>query len=484
MNRIDNAGGELKLNPFSHKKEEPKHPDAKSYDIIVIGSGSGMYIVEKGIEAGLKVALVDRGPAGGTCLNVGCIPSKMLIAAADRVMEIREAERFGIRASIEHIDFAKIMRDMKDAVLPDHHRIHESLKSRRYFDYYEGTGRFIDDYTMAIDENVIYADTIFIASGARPFIPPIKGLSDLFYLTNETLLQLETLPARLAIIGGGYIAAEYGHFFAAMGADVTIIQKADRIVPAEEPEISALLQRELGLRMTVHTGATVEQVEKEGNEYILTISKDDRMTIRADQILVAAGRQSNADLLEVKNSGIETDERGYIRVNEYLETTRKGIWAFGDANGRQMFTHVANAEGPVAWSNAMNGSSEKFDYRATPKAVFTWPPIASVGLTEAAAQKSHDILVGRAPYNAVAKGMALREENGFAKVIIDKQNVKIIGFHIIGPHAPVLIQEVVNAMALGGDLNLLFSGIHIHPAMTELIAKTFSNLSEPEPIAT
>ncbi|MFW6081781.1 MAG: FAD-dependent oxidoreductase, partial [Desulfosalsimonas sp.] len=199
-------------------------------------------------------------------------------------------------------------------------------------------------------------------------------------------------------------------------------------------------------------------------------------TITAEKLLVAAGRMSNADRLAVEKTGVETDQRGFIKVDEYLETSKKGIWAFGDANGTAMFTHVANAEASTAWSNAMGGEKEKFDYSAAPRAIFTWPPIASVGLKEAEASKSREILVGSAGYGQCAMGEALREDRGFAKIILDRQNLEILGFHIIGPHAPIVIQEVVNAMAAGGRPGLLLSGMHIHPALNELVLKTFSAL--------
>ncbi len=452
---------------------------AKSYDVVVIGSGSGMQAVENAIEANMSVALVDNGPAGGTCLNLGCIPSKMMIAAADRVMEIREASRFGISAEITGIDFKKIMQDMKEAVVPDHRQIHQALQSDDRFDYYEGLGHFTDDRTLEINGQRIHGETIFIASGARPKIPDIKGLESVACLTSDTVLDLEACPESLAIIGGGYIAAEYGHFFCAMGAEVTIFQNRQRLVPAEEPEVSDLLAEQLQKRLHVELNTEVNHVA--GNQDGVTVTytpKDSgsQKQMQAERVLVAAGRQSNADRLAVSNTGVQTGENGFIWVDPYLQTTRKGIWAFGDANGQHMFTHVANAEAAAAWQNAIEKENKPFDYHAAPRAVFTHPAVASVGMNEAEARKSHDVLVGTADYDDCAKGMALRQDRGFAKVILDRQELNLLGFHIIGPHAPVLIQEVINAMAAGGGPDLLVSGMHIHPALSELVMKTFSKL--------
>ncbi|MFW6052983.1 MAG: dihydrolipoyl dehydrogenase [Desulfosalsimonas sp.] len=449
------------------------------YDVIVIGSGSGMLAVENAVDAGKRTALVDNGPAGGTCLNLGCIPSKMLIAAADRVMEIREAERYGISAHISEINFEKIMTEMKNAVVPDHEQIHQGLESDSRFDYYEGTGSFTDDLTLEVNDRLLKGETFFIASGARPEIPPIQGLEKTDFLTSNTVLDLQKLPESLAIIGGGYIAAEYAHFFSAMGTAVTIFQNQKRLVPSEEPEISDTLARSLSERISIKTDVTVTGVAQNGRGAEINYTANDsgaQNSVTAERVLVAAGRKSNADRLAVEKTGIETDERGFIKTDDYLETSRKGIWAFGDANGKSMFTHAANAEASAAWSNAMENEKRKFDYHATPRAVFTWPPIASVGLKEAEAAKTRDVMVGKAGYDQCAMGMALREKQGFAKVIIDRQSFELLGFHIIGPHAPMVIQEVVNAMAAGRHAGLVLSGMHIHPALNELVMKTFSNL--------
>lgn len=462
-------------NPFKNDKNK------KQYDVIVVGSGSGMLVVENAIAEGLRTALVDKGPAGGTCLNLGCIPSKMLIAAADRVMEIREAERFGIDASIQHIDFPKIMADMRAAVVPDHQRIHENLIADQRFDYYEGQATFVDEATLMVDDRQIHGETIFLAAGARPDIPPLKGLDTVNYLTSDSLLSLDTRPKQLAIIGGGYIAAEYGHFFAAMGSEVIIIQQAGRLVPREEPEISDTLLAAFKKRMTIYTNTTARAVQKTNHGCTITAENNETgqtHTIDADTLLIAAGRISNADLLQVEKAGIETDDRGFIKTDTQMRTNKRDIRAFGDINGRQMFTHVSYEEAGIAWYNYHNKTSRTFDYRPAPRAVFSHPQIASVGLTEAEARKiSDNILVGRAQYSDVANGMARRENEGFAKAIVEQSTFRILGYHIIGPHAAIVIQEIVNIMAFGGYLKMLADTMHIHPALSELILKPFSNLS-------
>jgi len=451
----------------------------KEYDVVVIGSGAGAIVVEQALSHGLKVALVDKGPLGGTCLNVGCIPSKMLIFPADRVVEIQEAGKLGLRAEIKGIDFPAIMERMKRTVGESQNHIREGIKNIEELDFYEDTASFVEDYTLEVGEERVKGRKIYIVSGARPLIPPIKGIEDSVYLTNESVLELTQKPDSMIIIGGGYIAAECGHFFAAMGTKVTILQRAERLVRSEEPEISELLKKEMEKRMDIFTNTEALEVVKRRDEYrVITKDKNTgkKREFSAEKILVAAGRKSNADLLKVKNTGIKVDRRGYIKVNDFFETSKENIWAFGDAIGKKMFRHSANREANVVWHNSMHGDRNKVDYGKVPHAVFSYPQIASVGLREEEARKSFDILVGRAKYSEVAKGEAMMEEKSFAKIIVEKKSGRLLGFHIIGPYAPILIQEVINAMATDGTVRPIISGMHIHPALPEVIQTTLQNL--------
>ncbi len=453
----------------------------KKYDTIVIGSGCGLNIVEETLAHGEKVALVERGPLGGTCPNLGCIPSKMLIFAADRITEIQEAKKLGIEADIKNIDFNFIMQRMRKSVSKSQEDIRHALTHAPKLDFYEAEARFTGDYTLETGSKKIKGDKIFIASGSRPLIPPIKGLDGVDFLTNETLLELQERPESLIIIGGGYIAAEYGHFFAAMGTRVTILEMTDRLVLAEEPEISELLKVELAKRMEVYTSVQAEEVKGNGKGVTVIVNESragKKREFTAQKILVAVGRRSNADLLDVDKTGVEVNRRGFIKVNEYLETTRKNIFAVGDINGQQMFTHVANAEAVLAVNNALHGSRVKMDYSAAPHAVYSHPQIASVGLTQENAAKTHKILVGKAKYSEAAQGEAMMEEIGFAKAVVEAKTNRILGFHIIGPYAAMLIQEVINVMAAAGKIDDFQAGMHIHPALPELILKTLNNLEE------
>jgi dihydrolipoamide dehydrogenase len=454
----------------------------KKYDVIVIGSGCGMNIVDEALRLGLNLALVDKGPLGGTCANTGCIPSKMLIFAADRIAEIQEARELGIEAEIRNIDFGFIMERMRKSARENREHMKQGIAETKDLDFYEGSGRFVADHTIEVNGETIKGDKVFIAAGSRPLIPPIKGLEDVDYLTNETVLELKERPESIIIIGGGYIAVEYGHFFAAMGTEVTMLEMADRLILSEEPEIAELLKRQLSRRMEVHTG--VQAQELKGNAGGVTVTVNDikagkKREFSAQKTLVAVGRRSNADLLALDNTGVEVDRRGFIKVDEYLETTKKNIFAVGDINGQQMFTHVANEEASLAAYNGIHGGTRvKMDYSAAPHAVYSRPQIASVGLTEEAASKAFKVMVGKGMYSDVAQGDAMMERNGFAKAIVEANSRKMLGFHVIGPYAPILIQEVIEAMASGGGIDQIQTSMHIHPAITELIPAVLSNLKD------
>jgi len=455
----------------------------EKFDVLVIGAGSGMIVASNAVANGLKTAVVESGPMGGTCVNRGCIPSKMLIYPADVVAIIQEAESINVNATINSIDFEKIMKRMRSFVTDDSQRQAEAVEATPNLTWFKDVGEFISNYTMKVGDHVIKADRIFIVSGARPGIPPIKGIDNVDYLTSDTVLELKKPPKSMVIIGGGYIAAEYGHFFSSIGSDVTIVQRNVRLLPEEEPEISELLKEEMEKRMKIFTNYdAIEVKEKNGFKTVTARNRENGnlKEFSAEALLIAAGRFPNSDLLKPEKTGVELDENGYVKVNEYLETQKKNVWAFGDAIGKQMFKHVANYEAEIAWHNAVHEHKVKVDYSAAPHAVFTHPQIASVGLKEAEAkQKGYKILVGKAYYKDTALGVAMGEPKGFVKVIVEERTGKILGGHIIGPFASILIQEIINAMVSGDKTFFpIIRGMHIHPAMPEVVQDALGNLKE------
>lgn len=451
------------------------------FDVLVIGSGSGMIVASTAVDHGFKTAVVDNGPMGGTCLNRGCVPSKMLIYPADVAATIKEAEKLGVNAPVNSIDFKNIMNRMHTLVNGDSSKSAKAVEATPGLTWFKDTGEFISDYTMQVGEHTITAELIFIVSGARPGIPPLKGIANVDYLTSDTVLELEEPPSSIIIIGGGYIGAEYGHFFSGIGAKTTIIQRPPRILPDEEPEISDLLKKELEKRMEIHTGFEVVEVKQKGN--VKTVVAKNRQNsslseFSAEALMIAAGRVPNSDILKPEKTSVKLDERGYIKVNEYLETSKKNIWAFGDAIGKEMFKHVANYEAGIAWHNAVHDHKVPMDYSVAPHAVFTHPQVASVGLKEAEArQQGYKILVGKALYRDTAMGSAMGDPEGFVKVIVEQKTGKILGGHIIGVEASILIQEIVNAMVTENkSFAPIARAMHIHPALSEVVQQAFGNL--------
>lgn len=452
----------------------------KVYDVIVIGAGdAGLGIAFKAVAQGLKVALVDKGTVGGTCINTGCVPSKTLIAAADRFMESRENRKLGIRSKRLEVDYGAVMTRMNAAVTDGRNAVRKAIRESPNLDFMHKACHFIDEHTLAVGAQNIRGKKIFIATGARPSIPPIPGLDTIHYLTNETILRLEHKPASMIFIGGGYIALEYAHFFSALGVKVSIIERNATLLRYGEPEISELLKKTLGRRVRLHLGAETIAVRKGIGGYAVMVRGLDsgrKKEIAAQSVVISAGRTSNADLLRPEQAGIETDAANFIKVDAYLRTNKKHIWAIGDATGRAMFTHAGDKAAELAWHNATHRKKIRMDFAQVPHAVYTYPQIASVGLTEQQARERHRILVGRARYSDTVMGTAMMAEEGFAKAVVEKGTGRILGFHIIGPHAAMLIQEVVNAMLNKSGVKSITGSMHIFPALSNIIPETFSNL--------
>jgi mycothione reductase len=403
----------------------------------------------------------------------------MLIYPADRITEIQEARKFGIEVKIARIDFSAIMGRMRKSVTSGRSYLQKEVRNSKNLDFYHERAHFIGEYTLELTQETIKGTKIFIASGSRPYVPPIKGLNAVGYLTNESILDLKTRPKSIIIIGGGYIGVEYGHFFSAMGTNVTILGRGDALVSGEEPEISALLKKELKKRMDVHTGITATAVKKNGRNAIV-LGKDNKngrkKTFTAERIMVATGRVSNAGLLKPENAGVMIDERGYIKVDDHLQTSAKNIWAVGDIIGRQMFTHAGDKEAEIAWHNARHDKKIKMDFTAVPRVVFSHPQIAVIGLTEAQARKKYTVLVGRAKYSDIVAGDTMAEKDGFAKAIVEKGSRRLLGVHVIGPYASFIIQEAVSAIADRGTVNSIADKMHAFPTLPELIPEALGKL--------
>lgn len=453
----------------------------KEFDLIVIGSGAGMNVAANATGHGMQVAVIDHGPLGGTCLNRGCIPSKVMIYPADVIRQLQEAEAIGVHARVERVDFAQIMKRTWDIVLRDRHDMERGIAQSRQLHLYNTHASFVDDFTLQVGEEKIAAPKIVIASGARPYIPPIENLEQVGYLTTDTLFDIPEPPRSLLIVGGGYIAAEFAHFFSAIGSEVTIVGRNRFLVPNEEPEVSDLLARRMAAHCRVYTDHEV--IAAEAGVGHKTIVARDRSSgtlqrFEGQEILVAAGRSSNADILRPEKTGVETVAGGWIKTDRFLQTTREGIWALGDARGKHMFRHTANYEAEVVWQNAFHDQDIEVDEHAVPHAVFTYPQIGAVGLTQAQATAAGlSIMVGVARYGDTAKGYAMGDQDGFVKVIVEQRTGRILGAHAIGPEAAILVQHLVYVMNTPtGDYMPFARAQTIHPALSEVVINALGSL--------
>jgi dihydrolipoamide dehydrogenase len=450
------------------------------FDVIVIGAGAGENVVNDALAEGVKVALIEKGPLGGTCLNNGCIPSKMLIYPADVIRTAQDAKAVGVTATAKP-DFRFIMDRMRAFVREEEQESEEQLKTVKNLTMIREVAEFTGDHTLVAGGRTITAPKIVIATGARPLVPPIPGLEEAEFLDNITLLDLNKAPESLIIIGGGYIGCEYGHFFSAMGADVTIIQRPPVLLNDEDPEVGDTVTKALAKYMKVRTGHQADRVAVENGKkvvYAKDLKSGDTTRFEADEILLALGRKSNSDLLKPEKTGVETDSRGWIKVNRYLETNVPGIWALGDATGKDMFRHAANFEAGIVTHNMFHGQKREYDYRTVPHAVFTHPQVGHVGMTLAdARERGLKVMVGKAMYSGTAKGVAMANEDGFVKAVVARMTGKILGCTVVGPDAAVLVQQIVYLMNCGnGDMGPLYRSMVIHPAISEVVMNAFANL--------
>jgi mycothione reductase len=462
----------------------------KEYGLIVIGTGSAMNLLSPYLQEnpGMKIAVIDKDEPGGICLTRGCIPSKIVLYPAELVRLMQRAGDFGIAVDVKTVAFDQVMERMRTLISREINAIKEGLTHSKNIDYYPIAAEFVAPYTLRVGEETMTSKTILLCTGSKPHIPPIKGLHEVGYLTSDTLLNINRLPESVAIIGGGYIAAEYGHFLSAMGAKTTVIGRNPQFLKHEEPEVSALAMKALQHHLTIVTNHEVREVERtsRGKKKLVAVNREtgETLTVTADEILVAAGRASNTDILHPERGGIRTDAEGWIVVNEYLETSQPNVWAFGDANGRHRFKHVANYEALVVYNNAFLKRRRKVDYHAIPHAVFTDPEIASVGLREQEAVEMYGedkVLIGIQRYQDTAKGEAMGVEDCFVKVLVEKETMKILGAHIIGPQASILIQEIITLMYTPEQSAApILRGMHIHPALSEVVERAFHALMMPE----
>lgn len=450
----------------------------QEFDLIVIGSGSGLDVANAAAQQGKRVAIIEKGRMGGTCLNRGCIPSKLLIHSADVVEMIKNAGQFGVNVDGFSIDFEKIVSRTNRIIDSDSDGIRQAFSQIDNPQLFPHECKFVGSKTILVGGETIRADKILIASGTRPSIPQIKGLEGTGFMTSDEALRLKKQPRALTIIGGGYIAAELAHFFGSLGTKINIIQRNSLLVPDEDEEVAKKFTEVFSKKYNVHLDCMVESVSKSGNNFRVAAknSSGKKIKVESDQLLVATGRTPNSDTLDLAKTGVKIDREGFVIVDDYLETSAKGIFALGDAVGRYLFKHSANHEAQYAFYNIVGSKKIPVDYTAMPHAVFSSPQIAGVGHTEQELKKKK-IPYSKAvyPYIKTAMGEAIEDKDGFAKFLVSKEG-GILGCHIIGSHASVLIHEALVAMRLGATIHDIARTVHIHPALSEVVSRAASSV--------
>ncbi len=452
----------------------------QSFDLIVIGSGSGLEVSSEAAANGLSVAVVESGPFGGTCLNRGCIPSKLLIHCADVVETIRRSELFGIKAEIAAIDWDFIVRRASDTVDEDARMIEEGNRQHPNITVFGDSARFVDHKTLEVAGETITAEKIVIAAGTRPRVPEIEGLAGVPFITSDEALRLPKQPARMVIVGAGFVAAELAHFFGALGTEVTIVHRGTRLLRQEDEQVSERFTEVYRRRFSMLLNAKISSARRQGEEIVLEVAASDgEQTIETDALLIAVGRVPNTDTLDVTKTGVDVDEAGYVKADEYLETTAAGIWALGDIVGRYLLKHSANLEAAYVAHNIFNPEQKvPVDYHAMPHAVFASPQVASVGLTEQEArEKDVPFVTGIYNYSDTAYGSSIEDNDGFVKVLAHPETKEILGCHIIGSEASMLIQEVANAMRVRATTSAITQAIYVHPALPEVVQRAFGALA-------
>jgi pyruvate/2-oxoglutarate dehydrogenase complex dihydrolipoamide dehydrogenase (E3) component len=436
------------------------------YDIIAVGGGAAGLVTAAGAAGlGARVALVERERMGGECLWTGCVPSKALLAAARVATDTRGAHRFGIEVGQTRVNFEQVMKHVRaaqQAIAP-----HDSPERFRELgvDVFEGTATFADRAMLRVNDRQLFARNFVIATGSRPAIPPIPGINDVPYLTNENVFEIEELPVALVVLGGGAVGIELAQAFALLGSNVTLIEAGSRILQTEDDEIvDALLARLRRDDIVVHTSTTVQRIAKAPEGVSVTTSQG---TFTASAILVAAGRRANSDTLELENAGVAHDENG-VHVDRYLRTNVKHIWAAGDVTNAPRFTHVADYQARLVLRNALFPGRKAVDYSTVPWAIYTQPELAHIGLTERQAREQHpgDVRIWRKPFGELDRAIADGQTEGLIKVIADRKG-RILGAHILGAQASTLLGEISLAMKTGVKLSQLSAIMHAYPTYSE-----------------
>lgn len=452
----------------------------ENYDLLIIGSGAAAFSSAiKAIEYGAKVGMIERGTVGGTCVNIGCVPSKTLLRAGEINHLSKDNPFIGLQTSAGEVDLASLITQKDKLVNELRNQKYMDLIDEYNFDLIKGEAKFVDDSTVEVNGAKLSAKRFLIATGASPSLPQISGLEKMDYLTSTTLLELKKIPKRLTVIGSGYIGMELGQLFHHLGSEITLMQRSERLLKEYDPEISESVEKALieqGINLV--KGATFERVEQNGEiKRVYVTVNGSREVIESDQLLVATGRKPNTDSLNLSAAGVETGKNNEILINDFGQTSNEKIYAAGDVTLGPQFVYVAAYEGGIITDNAIGGLNKKIDLSVVPAVTFTNPTVATVGLTEEQAkEKGYDVKTSVLPLDAVPRAIVNRETTGVFKLVADAETLKVLGVHIVSENAGDVIYAASLAVKFGLTIEDLTETLAPYLTMAEglkLVALTF-----------
>jgi pyruvate/2-oxoglutarate dehydrogenase complex dihydrolipoamide dehydrogenase (E3) component len=458
---------------------------ANKFDAIIIGTGqAGPSLAGRLTAAGMKTAVIERKKFGGTCVNTGCTPTKALVASARAAHMARRGADFGVRpVGNVAMDMKKVKQRKDEIVKNSNEGLGSWLESMEKATVFHGHGRFESPSTVRVGDDLLEADRIFINVGGRASAPPVKGLDTVPYLNNSSIMEVDFLPEHLLILGGGYIALEFGQIYRRFGSEVTIVQRGERLLTSEDDDIAKAVHEILeneGIQICTNTGDY--QIENRNGKVVIRMKCQgaDR-EVAGSHLLVAAGRRPNTDDLGLDKAGVKTDKRGIVEVDDQLRTNVEGIWALGECNGRGAFTHTSYNDYEIVAANLLDNDPRRVSDRITTYALYIDPPLGRAGMTEQQVRQSgRNALIATRPMTRVARAVEKSETQGFMKALVDAETKRILGAAILGVGGDEVIHSILDVMYANAPYTVIQRAVHIHPTVTELIPTMLADLKPLE----
>lgn len=454
---------------------------AESFDAIVIGAGqAGPPLAQRLAKSGMRVAIVERHDFGGTCVNTGCIPTKALVASARAAHLARRAGDFGVTLGGDlRVDMKKVKARKDEIAGASREGIEKWLRGLDDVTVIEGHARLRGPGEVIVDDRRLSAEKVFLDVGARARVPELPGLKDVPFLTNSEMMDVDFLPDHLVIVGGSYVGLEFAQMYRRFGSRVTVVEMSDRLISREDEDVSEAVKEILeGEGIEIRLGAECVRVEQRGESVAVGVECDDgEPEVVGSHLLLATGRTPNTHDLGLGEAGIETDERGYVRVDDRLRTNVDGIWALGECNGRGAFTHTAYNDFEIVAANLLDDESRRVTDRILTYGLFIDPPLGRAGMTETQARESdRPVLVCRRPMSQVGRAKEKSETQGFMKVLVDAETKRFLGAVVLGVGGDEVVHSILDMMYADAPYTVVQRAVHIHPTVTELIPTMLADL--------